>query len=323
MGPLPSDPEDARILAPLDRAAEVEVLARAGAHELYGGVRPDGWASGLRSANQRTFDSAQFPSEGQFAEAARRAVDLGIPLHLALNAPLYDPTDYPALLGLLERAAAWGVAGVIAGDLGLLDRMGKASLPLEVTLSTLAGPLNAWAVGFFRRFGVSRVVLPRHLRLDEMAALAAAHRDVVFEAFVLIGRCPNEEGYCTFQHTSPSRRWPCEIPYALEGEGGNPLEPSHPLVRWHENWRCADRRLGCGLCGIDGLRRAGVTRFKIVGRGGPTEAKEANVRLVGRFLEGGLSRKDARDAYRERFGHNCRHLECYFPEFHPGAEDAA
>ncbi len=316
----PSAPEKARILAPVDRVSEVEVLARAGAHELYGGVRPDAWDSMTRSANQRTFDSAQFADEAQFAEAAGRARDLGLPLHLALNAPLYDPADYPALMGFLERAASWGVAGVIAGDLGLLARLGRAGLSLEVTLSTMAGPLNRWAVQFFRRFGVTRVVLPRHLRLEEMVEMVGQHPDLTFEAFVLIGKCPNEEGYCTFQHTHPSRRWPCEIPYALERESGEPLGASHPLSRWHQRWGCADRRLACGLCGIQGLRDAGVTHFKIVGRGGPTAAKEANVKLVAAFLGEGRSASEARSAYRERFGHACRLLECYFPQFHPDAE---
>ncbi len=327
MGTSPNAPEaapaPARILAPVDRVAEVEVLARAGAHELYGGVQPDAWGSSARSANQRTFDSAQFSTEAQFAEAAGLARDLGLPLHLALNAPLYDPVDYPALLGLLERAAAWGVEGVIAGDLGLLARLGRAGLPLEVTLSTMAGPLNQRAVSFFRRFGVSRVVLPRHLRLEEMVEIVGAHPGITFEAFVLIGRCPNEEGYCTFQHTSPSRRWPCEIPYALEGEAGEPLGGAHPLSRWQDRWSCADRRLACGLCGIEGLRDGGVTHFKIVGRGGPTSAKEANVKLVAAFLGGDRSASEARSAYRERFGHACRLLECYFPEFHPDAEAGA
>lgn len=327
MSRIPIDPEQsfppARILAPIDKVAEVEALADAGAHELYGGVHPDAWPSPLRSSNQRTFASAQFPSEAAFAQVARRARRAGMPLHLALNAALYDPGDYPALLALLRRATAWGVTGVIVADLGLLARIREAALVLEVTLSTLAGPLNHWAVRFFQRFGVSRVVLPRHLRLPEMAALVRANPELTFEAFVLIGRCPNEEAYCTFQHTSPSQRWPCEIPYALEDETGTPLGADHPLVRWHRAWASCDRRLACGLCGIDRLRGAGVTHFKVVGRGGPTQAKVANIRMLAEFLQGECSQADARTAYRRRFGHSCRPLECYFPELHPDTEATA
>jgi len=305
------------ILAPVDREEEVGPLAAAGAHELYGGVQPAGWEGRSTSANQRTFASAQFPSEESFARAAAEARAAGAPLHLALNAPLYAPSDAAALLALAERAAGWGVAGIIAGDLGLLGRLRQAQLPLELTLSTLAGALNRHAVAYFRRFGVSRAVLPRHLTLAEMGALVQAAPDLAFEAFVLVGRCPNEEGYCTFQHSSPDKRWPCEIPYTLSGLGGEPLPEGHPLARWHGSWREADRRLACGLCGIPELARLGVRHLKIVGRGGPTQAKVANVRLVAEFLSGDRPSGDALAAYETRFGRPCHALACYFPELHP------
>ncbi len=309
-----------RILAPVDREEEVALLAAAGAHELYGGVQPQGWAGRSISANQRTFASAQFPSEESFARAAAEARAAGTPLHLTLNAPLYDPSDQGDLLALAERATGWGVAGVIVGDLGLLRRLQRAELPLEVTLSTLAGALNRHAVAFFRRFGVSRVVLPRHLTLGEMGALVGAAPDLAYEAFVLVGRCPNEEAYCTFQHSSPEKRWPCEIPYALTGLDAGPLPEGHPLSRWHASWGEADRRLACGLCAIPELTRAGVRHLKIVGRGGPSPAKAANVRLVADFLSGARSREDALAAYQARFGRPCHVLACYFPELHPARD---
>jgi putative protease len=314
-----------RILAPVDREEEVGPLASAGAHELYGGVQPDGWLRAGRgvSANQRTFSSAQFPSEASFARAAAEARRAGAPLRLALNAPLYDPPDYPELLALAERAAGWGVAGVIAGDLGLLARLSRAGLPLDLTLSTMAGAMNRASLAFYRRFGISRAVLPRHLTLAEMAALVEAHPDVAFEAFALVGRCPNEEAYCTFQHASPSKRWPCEIPYALSDAGGGPLPAGHPLARWHASWRQADRRLACGLCAIPELARIGVRHLKLVGRGGATSAKVANVVLVRAFLAGDRSPHQAREAYVARFGRPCHPLVCYFPELHPARAGGA
>lgn len=307
------------LLAPVDREEEVGLLAAAGAHEVYGGVQPDAWVRAGRgvSANQRTFVSAHFPSEASFARAAAEARRAGVALRLVLNAPLYNPSDYPELAALARRAAEWGVAGVIAGDLGLLQRLSRAGLPLELTLSTLAGAMNREAVAFFRRFGISRAVLPRHLTLAEMGVLVQAHPQVAFEAFVLVGRCPNEEAYCTFQHTSPEKRWPCEIPYALSDAGGGPLPAGHPLVCWHALWREADRRLACGLCAIPELARLGVRHLKLVGRGGPTRVKVANVELVRAFLSGGRSRAEALAAYEARFGRPCHPLVCYFPELHP------
>ncbi|GAB4274663.1 MAG: hypothetical protein Kow0092_30070 [Deferrisomatales bacterium] len=303
-----------KILAPVDRVEEVALLARAGAHELYGGVAPRDWPAGQVSSNQRTFASAQFPSESAFAEAAQEARRLGLSLHLALNAPVYGPSRYGSLLGLARRAAGWGVAGAIVGDPGLLVRLCRERLPLEVTLSTLAGARNASAVGVFRRLGVRRVVLPRHLTLDEVARVVGAHPDLSFEAFVLMGRCPNEEALCTFQHVSPSRRWPCEIPYDLRDPSGAPLDPRHPLARWHARWAGADRRLACGVCALARLRKAGVRYVKLVGRGGPTEAKVAHVGLVAGLLAEPAPERLGPAAYRACFGRPCHPLTCYFPE---------
>jgi putative protease len=307
-----------RILSPIDRAGEVEPLCQAGADELYGGVVPDGWRSHGISPNQRTFAEAQFSSEASFAEAVAAAKKLGVGFHLALNSPLYPHDKYPELLALAERSAAWGVQSLIVGDLGLLLRLHERKIPIAVTLSTMAGALNRSAVDFYRDLGVRRIVLPRHLCLDEMAALVAHAPDIEFEAFALIGKCPNEEAFCSFQHTSPVKRWPCEIPYRLTlAESGKAPPAGHPLVRWHRGWAEADRRFGCGLCAIDRLQEMGVHLLKLVGRGGPTEGKVANIRLVRRFVEEGVDREKARQAYKERFGRECTSYICYFPELHP------
>ena len=257
------------ILSPFDRPGEVAALGAAGANELYGGVQPDSWGSAHLSASQRTFADAHFPSEGAFSAAVAEARSAGLPVHLTLNAPLYDPATCQALLGLAERAAGWGVAGVIAGDLGLLTRLQARQLPLELTLSTLAGTWNRHSVTFFRRFGVGRVVLPRHLDLEEMGEIAAAHPDVAFEAFVLVGKCSNAEALCSFQHTAANRRWPCEIPYRLHTADGVPLPEDHPVARHQQRWQNCDRREACGLCAVPELVRRGVRHLKVVGRGGP------------------------------------------------------
>jgi len=301
-----------KILAPFDRPGEATALGAAGATELYGGVQPEGWHNIRLSATQRTFAAAHFPSESAFAEAVVEARTAGLPVHLTLNAPLYDPTFCRRLVALAEQAVAWGVAGVIVGDLGLLVRLYAGQLPLAVTLSVLAGAWNQQSVAFFRRFGVQRVVLPRHLHLDELGAIVAAHPGLEFEAFVLVGKCPNAEALCTFQHTASDGRWPCEIPYRLHTAGA-PLAADHPVARYQRRWQGCDRRLACGLCAVPELARLGVRTLKVVGRGGPTAAKVANVELVARFARGEDPR-GARAAYRARFGRACDPLICYYPD---------
>lgn len=305
-----------KLLCPTDMPEEVRLLAEAGADALYGGVIPKSWRDRVLSANQRTFAAAQFPSEGTFAEAARDAASLGTPMHLTLNAPVYDPDSYVDLVALAERAAGWGVAGLIVGDPGLLLRLRDADLGLEITLSTLAGFMNRGSLAFFKQFGLKRAVLPRHLTLAEVASIVQSDPELEFEAFILVGKCPNEEAHCTFQHVSETKRWPCEIPYELKDLQRKPLLESHPRATYETRWSEVDRRCGCGLCAIPLLAVAGVQWLKLVGRGGPTKGKLANVELVRRFMKEGWDRAEARAAYRERFGSPCSPLVCYFPELY-------
>jgi putative protease len=305
-----------KILSPLDRTVEVAPLIEAGADEFYAGVIPDGWAHRNLLVNQRSFASAQFPSEAEFATAVREASARDVPVHLALNAPLYDPSLYPDLLALAERAASWGTAGLIVGDPGMLSRLAERGLPLEITLSTLAGTLNRHALSFHRSLGISRAVLPRHLTLEEVGSMVASAPGLLFEVFILVGKCPNEEAHCTFLHVSPAKRWPCEIAYDYGTEEGICAE-DHPRVVRARRWERLDRRMGCGVCAIPELRRLGVGVLKLVGRGGPTEGKAANLRFVRRFAEADDSRDRTMAAYAERFGRPCDPLICYFPELHP------
>ncbi len=305
------------LLAPVDTPDEIPALARAGATAVYGGIQPAGWTGRAVSATQRTFPSAHFRDEDALASAIRAAREHGLAFHLVLNAPTVPPDRVPELVALATRAKAWGATGVIAADLELLRGLDRAGTGLAVTLSTLGSFLNREALGLYRAYGISAAVLPRHLTLSETASLVAAHPDLAFEAFVLVGRCPNDEALCTFQHTAPDKRWPCEVRYRLTTRDGEEPGPDHPLANWHRSWETADRRLGCGLCAVAALREAGVRGFKIVGRGGPTAAKVDNVRVVAGFLRGEHGPGDGPAAYRARFGRPCHPLTCYYPELFP------
>lgn len=304
-----------KILSPFDSIDEVVPLLNAGADELYGGVIPDGWRSGAVAVNRRSFADAQFGSEAEFGAAVGLAAERGAPVDLTLNAPFYHPSLYPELLDFTARALDWGIRSIIASDPGLLARVRERFPEALLTLSTMAGAVNREAFAFYRRFDVGRAVLPRHLTLAEMASIVSSAPDLEFEAFVLIGKCPNEEAYCTFQHVSREKRWPCEIPYRVyEGDSAVEASGETPQVAAKRRWMGVDRRMACGLCGVGSLRAMGVKVLKLVGRGGPTPGKVANVRLVRRYADSGGVDVDAREGYAERFGRPCVREICYFPE---------
>jgi len=315
-----------KVVSPIDHRDEAEVLLDAGADELYGGYVPATWRQrfgSLASINQRTFESAQISSHADLVDIVKLAHDRGATFSLTLNAPYYTAEQLPLLLDYVDGAVKAGVDGIIFADLGLLRLLRRRHPHIEYHASTLAHLLNAGAVAFYAQQGGRRIVFPRHLTTAEMAEIATQNENLRYDAFMLVGKCPNTEGLCTFHHSSPDKIWPCEIPYTLAPV----VEPTSPRLQQamtrQGSWSTTNRRHGCGLCAIPALLSLGIHGVKLVGRGAPTAQKVQNLRLVRDFISlasTSLSLADYRQravaAHQQRFASPCSPNVCYYPEFY-------
>ncbi|PNU21093.1 hypothetical protein C2E25_03415 [Geothermobacter hydrogeniphilus] len=317
-----------KLISPIDSPDELEPLLAAGADELYGGVIPPNWPQGhgsLAAVNQRTFSGAQFDDFSCFQQAVSACHQAGRNFYLTLNSPFYTEPQWPLLIALVEQSAVVGLHGVILADLGLLRVLHRRFPELKFHASTLAHLGNSEAVRVYQRAGISSVVLPRHLSVAEMAAVAGDVPEVGCDAFLLVGKCPNTEGLCSFHHSSPDKIWPCEIPYEINPMDEHPSAVIEAAVKRQRSWSKSNRRHGCGLCAIPHLRAGGIRGLKLVGRGAPTAMKLANlalardfVKLAAENLPGEEYRRRARQAHRRRFGAGCSPNVCYYPEFYQG-----
>ncbi len=319
-----------KILSPVDSAVEAELLAGLGAGELYGGYLPARWAERFALAappNRRTFAEAQISDEKELRAVIAAAHAGGAKFYLTVNSPFYSRAQYPALLELAGEALAAGTDAFIAADPGFIMAARERWPGVRIHLSTLADAANRGAAAFWKRLGVERITLPRHLSLAATAALLAASPEMPFDAFVLYGQCPNDEGQCTFSHDHPGRTWPCVQPYNVT------LLPDSPQARsaavTHAGWSGLSRADACGLCALWDLSRLGVAAVKIVGRGTPTARKAWAVRTVADLLgliAGGGGREEFRAAARlaslGRFSHGCSPYLCYYPEMIPGSPES-
>lgn len=313
-----------RIISPVDNCQEAGLLLEAGADELYGGYLPPEWQdySLTASLNQRTFSGAQIATEDELAEIVRLAHGAGVSFALTLNAPFYTDEQFPLLFEYVDRMVHLGVDSLILADFGLLRALKKRHPQLDYHASTLAHLGNAGAVRFMRKLGMQRAVLPRHLTVDDMAAIIRQVPEVRFDAFLLVGKCPNTEGLCTFHHSSPDKIWPCEIKYDIkplcEGDEGK-LDGA---MKRQNSWSETNRRHGCGLCAIPHLMNAGIHGLKLVGRGAPAMQKVRNVVLTKEFIrlakrcdDFSEYKRRAMAAHHERFGAACHQNVCYYPEY--------
>lgn len=319
-----------RIVSPVDNLQETPLLLEAGADELYGGFLPPEWRrryGSLTSINQRTFAAAQISSESELSAIIQKVHERERQFALTLNAPFYVETQLPILLDYVDRAVELGVDSLILADLGLLRILADRHPHLEYHASTLAHLTNAGSLAFYARQGIRRAVLPRHLTLGEMTEIAHAVPQVRCDAFLLVGKCPNTEGLCTFHHASPERIWPCEIPYRIEPVADSASPTLERAMARQASWAKTDRRHGCGLCAIPELLKSGISGLKLVGRGAPGPHKARNISLVREFIDLAVHCVDFADyqgqallAHRRRFGAECHVNVCYYPEFYPGEQ---
>lgn len=313
-----------RLISPVDQAGEAGALLEAGADELYGGYVPAAWQERfglLASINQRTFSGAQIDDYADLCQVVQACREQGGEFALTLNSPFYSDAQVSLLLDYVGEAVRAGVTSVILADLGLLRVLRREFPELLYHASTLAHLGNSAAIKFYQRQGIGRVILPRHLNLAEMADIRAAVPDLPFDAFLLVGKCPNTEGLCSFHHSSPDKVWPCEIPYSIEPLSAGPSESLSGAMAKQASWSRTNRRHGCGLCAIPQLLSSGFDGLKLVGRGAPLPRKLANITATREFLhiaqeEGDFSRYRQRAiaSHRRLFGVSCSENVCYYPE---------
>lgn len=326
-----------RIVAPVCSVREAEQVLDAGADELYCGAMLDDWVNVFGDADllsRRQGRLSHIGSRDELATLVRLASDADRPVALTLNAR-YSRVTEPAVLALAEMWEEIGGKSVIVTDLGVLLALSKRHSRLKPHLSLLAGVFNSNSVAFFARLGISRVVLPRDLTIEETSALIAGFPQMEYEMLVLNQRCQFVDGFCGFYHGT---RLPGDVPaafdYEIPASGAMPVVHSHDpeyeghgcQIAWQtEHGPVRHARHNdyyaphCAACCLRDLRQAGVRYFKIAGRAYPTEIVARSVRFLREAIDisstGDGSEKtnnQLRHLYTRTFGESCDPSRCYY-----------
>ncbi|MBA3454421.1 MAG: DUF3656 domain-containing protein [Deltaproteobacteria bacterium] len=241
------------ILAPAgDRDALAAALA-AGADAVYLGL-DDGFNARARAEN--------FPSDG-LAEIVSWVHRAGARIYVTLNTLIFEP-ELPIVEELIRRVAAAGTDAIIVQD-PAVARIARTVCPdLEVHASTQMTASSPLAVGLLADLGLSRVVVPRELSVDEIRAYAAGS-PIPLEVFIHGALCVAWSGQCLSSEAWGGRSanrgqcaQACRLPYGLVVDG-------------------KDRELGeveyllspkdlAGTAAVAALAEIGVASLKIEGR---------------------------------------------------------
>jgi putative protease len=293
-----------KILAPIASHDELEMLAAAGAEELYCGIVPREWMEKYTGAiwlNRRSPKGGSLENYADLRRLVEDAHKFGLPVFITLNSPYYTADQMPMVMELAHKLSdEIGVDALIVSDINLLLRLSEEKLACELHVSSVAATLNAEAVRFLLNFNPSRVVLPRSLTIPEIESILSEVGDQVeIEVFMLNDGCAFEEGFCSTTHhhsvgafcTSLSEmearfEWTGRM---LTNRRQNWLRRNLSDYRewvWYLNGNgCGSTARGlpygpCGLCAIPDFQRIGVGSLKIVGREASPFKKMASVKMV-------------------------------------------
>lgn len=194
------------LVCPAGTPAGLRAAINSGADTVYCGFRDE--------TNARNFPGLNFSRE-EMAEGIAFAHARETKVLIAINTFPGAGCEEPWKRAIADSAML-GADAVIVADIGLLSYAAKHYPQLRRHLSVQAAGANADLISFYaREFGVRRVVLPRVLTVEEIAAINAAV-ECETEVFIFGGLCVMAEGRCSLSSyvtgKSPNLNGVCSPP---------------------------------------------------------------------------------------------------------------
>lgn len=249
-----------------------EILSPAGSFEkLISAVRFGADAVYLAGKNFGMRAASDNFSDEELKKAADYLHERGKKLYLTVNVLPKGP-EYPALRSFLTNIRDFGIDGIIAADLGVIDTIKEILPDMPIHVSTQASICSPAAAKAYARLGVSRLVLARELTLSEIAEIRAALPDnIELEAFVHGSMCVSYSGRCMLSNQLTGRdanhgacAQPCRWNYTLiEAQRPDLPIPVEEDVRGTFVMSSKDM---CTINLVPELIKAGINSFKIEGR---------------------------------------------------------
>jgi len=286
--------EKPELLAPAGDEESLRAAVSAGADAVYFGLR-GGFNARARADN---FDAFDLPRVFDFLHSRN------VQGFVTFNTLVFD-RELPVAEEALARIARAGADAIIVQDLGAA-RLARAVCPeLPLHASTQMTISSAEAAAVAASLGVTRVVLPRELSIDEIAAMAK-NTDLELECFVHGALCVSWSGQCltseALQHRSANRgqcAQSCRLPYDLIVDGRKAEDLGEEV-----KYLLSPRDLAAYDL-LPELLQAGVSCFKIEGRMKGPEYVANVVDKYRRALEAASAMKpyplDARDEEELRY----------------------
>lgn len=250
-----------KIKAPINSYKSALMQINAGAGELYGGFLSNKISSLSFSGRGNSSYNGVRTHMGyeEFKDVVKLAHSRGVKVELTANVPMIgdDPnggtTFQNNYLDYVNLAIEAGVDGVIVGDLGnIIFLINNNKIKIPITASTFLATMNVGQAKMLEDIGVKKVVLPHHLRLDEIRNIKN-NTNLGIEIFGHFG-CSFIESTCSMYHYANEKiniGIPCRAKFRLKnGQLSNILDAGED----------------CSICALPKLIKLDISSIKIIGR---------------------------------------------------------
>ena len=239
------------LLAPAGDLERLKIALLYGADAVYIG----GDTFGLRA------NAINFSFEDMF-EGINYAHALNQKVYVTMNIVLHNE-DIKNALDYLKKIEELKVDAIIVSDPSLI-KLAKENTNLEIHLSTQASTLNIESVKFWKKQGVSRIVLGREVSKTDIEEIIK-NVDIEIETFIHGAMCSSFSGRCVLSNFFTMRdanrggcaqicRWDFNL-----------LDEKENLIEGDKSFTFCTKDLS-NLKQIPSMCEIGITSFKIEGR---------------------------------------------------------
>jgi len=325
-------PDKIKIIAPVCSLSEIKQVIDAGANEIYFGMMPKNWQCKYGDADfisRRQTEYAHFKEIDSMPEIIELTAEKQCEATLVLNSK-YSETQLPYILDLINKWENFGGQSVMISDLAVLISLFENKSKLTRRLSILTGVYNSESVAFFKEFGISSIVLPRELSIQEMIEIRNKIQDIDFEVITIFQKCQFIDGFCGFYHGFNYQ--PFIIKQNITNLCTELYPPLYTFDAAYEGHGCQlkwsineDKEVihltkneintpHCAGCQLKKLFNNGITRFKIAGRAYPLQLILNAIKFIKIIFDSFecLSKLEIRKLYKSIFGQDCECKYCYY-----------
>lgn len=255
-----------KLLSPVHSLSSAKLQIESGADEIYTGLKTDiyqRYSFSGRGQTSKNYSSAA-PDLNELYEIVSYAhtnhVDVSLAANVSMFADRNDGKFEEIYVNYIREAIKTKVDNIIVGDIGLLYRLSRLDLPVNLHASTYFDTHNIEQLKFLKSLNVTRAVLTYQSSLEEIQLLCNSK---IMEIEVLGYLCCSfYNGSCNLIHdmgeVSPDGcdliGVPCKAVYEVK---------NHSIEK-ECDYLNAD--LPCGLCAVQKLIQYGTDIIKIAGR---------------------------------------------------------